>query len=90
MNKIDSVQRRAVSMGLISEFTPISQLVDVADEQLYKTVRSHGETHPLNNYIPVRIDYANGMLRDRLPGVQKCTREKISFPNRFLRRFENN
>ena len=92
MNKIDSVQRRAVSMGFISEFTPISQLVDVADEQLYKTVRSHGETHPLYNYIPVRTDYANGMLRDRLPGVQKCTREKTLkiFPNRFLRRFENN
>ena len=83
---IDDVQRKAMRLGVIAEFTPVSELIAENDQKLLHKVLDNPQ-HPLSAYMPQRSGYAMQRLRNRLPGTQKTTQESLLrlFPNRVLR-----
>ena len=84
LQKFDQVQRRAVRMGVISDYNPIGDYIRLHDRQLMIKIKDIG-THPLRRFIKERSDYAQRSLRDRHPGCQVA--EKNGHFKIFLYRF---
>ena len=82
LERIDSIQRRAVKFGIVRSYTPVREHVRMADSRLMMKITG-SENHPLKNYIPKRTGYAERRLRERMP----CGVSSKHFPHRFLKIF---
>ena len=87
LRKVDIIQRKAVRLGIISSFIPITTIIRNSDERLYQKIIDVGEDHVLFNTLPKRTVYAASKLRSKLPPVVKSKSEKelSIFPHRLLR-----
>ena len=84
LQQIDKVQEKAIKLGIISAFTPVSQLAKENDMKLLK--KAENESHILHQFLPQRQPYARDMLRPRnVPSDSKLERNLNIFPARALR-----
>ena len=85
LGRIDEVQQKAVRLGLIDKFTPITVLLRNTDSKLLNEIAKAVSQHGLHSYILTRNEYSEG-LRRRLPPPRKTKWEKelTFFPNRAL------
>ena len=82
LNRIDSLQRRCVHLGIIDEFKDIHSVSIDRDQRLLNKCLKYPQ-HPLHSLIPSRTDYASTHLRDRHP-PSIASRTHSIFPNRCL------
>ena len=82
LNRIDSLQRRCVHLGIIDEFKDIHSVSFDRDQRLLNECLKYPQ-HPLHSLIPSRTDYASTHLRDRHPPSIAGRTHRI-FPNRCL------
>lgn len=88
LRKIDSLQRKAVRMGLLTTFKSIFDILAEADNKLLVKIKN--PAHLLHDILPERTIYAQHNLRERNPGPVPTRREKYmrTFPNRALRNYK--
>lgn len=86
LSRIDSVQRKAVTFGLINTYTPIEEIIRTRDIKLLTKIQKV-QSHPLKRWIPERSEYSVDRLRTRNPGTRAApvTQNLRIFPNRILK-----
>lgn len=87
LGKIDSVQRKAVRIGMIGNFTPILDIIRSRDSRLLQLTQR--EDNLLNPLMTCRTSYAENRLRQRLPATRSASRSQNLriFPNRVLKMY---
>ena len=83
--KIDRVQSKAVRLGIISEYTPIKDIIRISDKKLYRQILDQGRNHVLHAILPKKATGTSG-LREKRPPVQatKYEHELRLCPSRIL------
>ena len=89
LRKVDSVQSKAVRLGIINEYTPIKDISRISDEKLYRQILEQGENHVLHEILPKRATGTSG-LREKRPPVEatKFEPELRLFPSLILRSYQ--
>ena len=89
LRKIDSVQSKAVRLGIINEYTPIKDIIRISDEKLYRQILDQGENLVLHEILPERARGTSGSREKRPPVKEtKFEHELRLFPSRILRSYQ--